>query len=103
MTELLEKITIKLLEQGNSALVTFMILVIAYLVWREIRKEKSFKEDSNKLIELNQKLQQDLQQLMLEDKKSLIDIINKYNDGFNNVKETLTQIKAVMDTLIRGK
>lgn len=79
-------IVVDLLKTGNSTIVVILLLLglCAYLGWERFQMQKHVNEQ------------------IAADRKSLLDIIDKYNEGQMDVVEALNELRVVL-ARIEGK
>lgn len=98
------------MQQTNSAVVTILMLAIALLcviVWythKEYKetlkaKEDAAKEEAKKLMDQIDKLQHLLYDKHGEEKKAILDILDKYHQSQITMTQALTGVQQVLTTL----
>ena len=87
-----EIITFIITDPAHGGVVALLLLIAAGAVWLLMRKEREYKSDIKALIEQFQK-QND------ENRKDLMEIIEKYQEGQINVIQAINEIKILLATI----
>lgn len=84
-----------ILTGGPIAIIAILMVLIAYLVWEKRAIQKSNKEALEKMA-------QTFSEKINEERKDLIDIIDRYQEGHINLLQAINEIKVLIAT-ISGK
>jgi len=99
MLEIVDKLIVSLVGQANSSLVTWMIIVMCYLVWQNYSIRREHRDEIRQYKETLEKLQSTLGQKTGEERETLLDVIEKYHQGQISIREAITEVKVVLTTL----
>ncbi len=84
-----------ILTGGPIAIIAILMVLIGYLVWEKRAIQKSNKEALEKMA-------QTFSEKINEERKDLIDIIDRYQEGHINLLQAINEIKVLIAT-ISGK
>lgn len=101
MEELFSKLVLSILGQTNSSVVTILLLVIGYLAWKSWNDSKDHKAELKEHRETIQHLQDAINTKIGEERRALLDIIDKYHDSQGDIKGALTEIRTVLLTQLK--
>jgi hypothetical protein len=94
--ELLEKVTLQLIGQANSGLVTWLLIAIGYLGWTLHQSKKEYREELKQYHDLVGKMQQSIQLKNGEERDMLLSVIDKYHQSQIGIKEAISEIKSIL-------
>lgn len=100
MIELLDKLVVALLGQGNNGgVMPLLLIIIGYLAWQNYGLKKEHKEELKEYKDTMEKLQTSLTQKTGEEREMLLSIIEKYHQSQISIREAINEVKAVLSTI----
>jgi predicted PurR-regulated permease PerM len=98
MFELLEKVGG--IAEGLATSLTFWLsVVLTYFIWCLYDEKRERNQEVAQLQEVITTLTTKLNRLSDEERRLLLEVVNKYHDGYANIKDILTEIKTVLETI----
>jgi hypothetical protein len=98
--EVLAKIVGELLAQTNSPIITILLLVVVALVWRNHLDRKDHRHDLQKQADKLERLQQLLSDKGAEERKALLDLVEKYHQGQISITQAINDVRNVLNTVV---
>lgn len=97
--ELLQKLVTTLISQTNSPIITILILLVVALVYRAHTERKEHREDLAKQEARLEQLQKLLSDKGAEERKALLDLIDKYHQGQISITQAISEVRNVLNTI----
>ena len=99
MMDLLNQVVTAFLTRVSDPLVLLCVVLCGYFAWDRYRIQKSFDDHQTRSNEAMDKLNTALSERHQDEKKQLIEIIDRYHDGQLKLNETLNQIRIVLSNV----
>lgn len=99
MMDLLSQVVTAFLTRVSDPLVLISLLLCGYFAWDRHSIQKAFDTHQERTNTAMDSLNKALSERHAEEKKQLLEIIDRYHDGQLKLSETLNQIRIVLQNL----